>query len=651
MSRDWRTTLRKAWFEFDPRSLGIFRIGLALLLLGDLLRRVPDLAVWYSNQGLLPNHNQLWRPASDYVFSLFFLASHPGEAALGFVLCGLVYLGLLVGWKTRLFQVLSLVAVVSLHSRAIVLENGGDVVMNILVAWSCFLPLGRRFSLDSLLASLRAQPETTAADLAFDRRPGRPTAPVASIAVFALLLQFATIYFFNTVHKGGSVWREGSAIHYALHQDRLVTALGHLLRDDLPLWASKAMTAMTLGLEGAAPLLLLAPVAVVTMRRIAIAVLPAMHVGFAVFLNVGFFTPTMMTFFLLLPTAADWEAMGRAFRSRKGRAREVWFDAGCGVCFQVVRVLARLDAGRRLTLLGNDGRLPKGVTRELVESTIVVIDPATGRRWVRSGAFAEIFAALPGLLPLAWLLRVPGLRPIADRAYDLFAANRQRISVTCGLAACGLPSAAGAPAAAAPAREIPLVAALRRQARVLSEATVVLLILALGSQMLIENRAIPKALKIRQPEFFKAIVHYPRLFQGWSMFAPNPPMRDALVVVDARTVDGRRIDPLNLAASGWEGEPWEEIPERLGHDQFWCDYHARVRGRGALHGPLREWILRHHERTGDPNDRIVAFEAWLLEDDSPPPGVREPLNRRRERFLSHGKIEDAPGVARTTGSL
>jgi hypothetical protein len=45
-----------AYFTIDPRSLGLCRLGLGALLLYDLLRRVPGLSTWYSNQGLVPNH-------------------------------------------------------------------------------------------------------------------------------------------------------------------------------------------------------------------------------------------------------------------------------------------------------------------------------------------------------------------------------------------------------------------------------------------------------------------------------------------------------------------------------------------------------------------------------------------------------------------
>src|SRR6266516_2736653 len=103
----WRRigrALARAYLTVDPRSLGLFRIGLGLLLLTDLLRRVPWIGTFYSNQGLLPNHTILWRPWHPRIFSLFFLASLPDEATVGFVLCAIVYLFFLVGYRTRVFH-------------------------------------------------------------------------------------------------------------------------------------------------------------------------------------------------------------------------------------------------------------------------------------------------------------------------------------------------------------------------------------------------------------------------------------------------------------------------------------------------------------------------------------------------------------------
>ena len=91
----------------DARSLGFGRIVLALILLFDLWHRARVITLFYSNDGLIPNHMMLWRPPTQWMFSFFFILSRPDEVAVGFALCGLIYLVLLVGWRTRLMQVLS----------------------------------------------------------------------------------------------------------------------------------------------------------------------------------------------------------------------------------------------------------------------------------------------------------------------------------------------------------------------------------------------------------------------------------------------------------------------------------------------------------------------------------------------------------------
>src|SRR5438045_3007613 len=141
-----------AYFTLDPLSLAFGRIALALVLLLDLTRRAGELTTWYSNQGLLPNHTVLWRPAFERSFSFFYLASAPDEAAVLFAGCAVVYLALLVGYRTRLAQVASAICVLSLHGRVLFIQNGGDVVLSELALWTAFLPTGRRLSIDALRA-------------------------------------------------------------------------------------------------------------------------------------------------------------------------------------------------------------------------------------------------------------------------------------------------------------------------------------------------------------------------------------------------------------------------------------------------------------------------------------------------------------------
>ena len=69
------------------------------------------------------------------------------------------------------------------------------------------------------------------------------------------------------------------------------------------------------------------------------------------------------------------------------------------------------------------------------------------------------------------------------------------------------------------------------------------------------------------------------------------------------------------------------------YDVFWVDYLGRIVGSGGFHGALRSWLLRYSRRTGRSDDRIVSFEAYVVEQDSPPPGARGPVNPRARLFL------------------
>jgi hypothetical protein len=61
----------------------------------------------------------------------------------------------------------------------------------------------------------------------------------------------------------------------------------------------------------------------------------------------------------------------------------------------------------------------------------------------------------------------------------------------------------------------------------------------------------------------------------------------------------------------------------------------RAPGLTNYHQALIEWILRYPERTGRERDRIVSFQALLVENDSPPPGERRPRNLRTSVFLQY----------------
>lgn len=464
----------------DPRSLGLLRIAIGSVLIADVLRRLPDFAHFYTNAGMLPNHTTLWQPLRPHAISFFFTLSTPAEALLGLLACLGVFVCFTLGWRTRLFQLLALVCLISLHGRVTMLENGGDIALSNLLFWSTFLPLGRRFSLDAKIAA-EANPNFV-----------HDTRPITSLAVLAIILQFGVIYLFNAFNKYGVEWLDGSAVHYAMHQDRIATALAVAVRENLPLAGLQAMTWMAIATEYILAALILTPFLRRYAHRVVLLTAPGLHLSFALFLNLGLFSYAMLAWLPLLLTSEDWDWIAR----RRGQEPEV----------------VNSDSDERSS-------------------------PAwTGR---------------------------------------------------------------------------------------LREATVVAFLIACGFQLLNENPITPERFRLEKPAIVQAMIGYPRLRQGWSMFAPRSPINETLLVVDARTVDGRHVDPIAWASRGTDEVIRDHIPKALGFSQFWVSIVERMPGHAPYHGALRDWILRHHERTGNDNDAVVRFEVVNLIAESPHLGEDE----------------------------
>lgn len=524
--REWWQSFRETHMTVDTRSLGAFRIAFGVVLFSDLFRRALELPFWYANTGLLPNHTLLWRPPSPYLFSLFFTLSGVHEAQLGFALCGLVYAMFLLGYRTRLAQVLTLLARVSLNSRLAVLENGGDMVVDLLCLLTVTLPLGARFSIDAVAAARRA-----ALGLAGEPSPDEVAElarrPVVSVAVLGLVLQFATIYFFNAAAKNGHAWRDGTAVYYALHQDKLVTNAGVWMREHLPLSVIRPLTWSTLIVEWTGFILIFTPVFSRQARLLAVCIMPLLHLGFAIGLNLGGFTPAMMSFYPLLLSAENWDDLSKRFGAR-----------GAALSAKVQRVL----------------------------------EPLLSRAKARP----------PAATSIAW--------------------------------------------------------------RRVTEGALVLLLVAITGEVLNDNVPVPKALRFREPAWMKAIIEYPRILQGWRMFASEPPRTDSFIYVDAVTATGAHVDPYNEVASDQPFPAGTVVPSHMGQSQYFVMYSDRIGavGYAAYRTAFSEWLVAYPERTGRPEDCLLSYEVYLVTDNTPPPGA-PPVStpQSRERFMTYRAPSDS----------
>jgi predicted DCC family thiol-disulfide oxidoreductase YuxK len=632
--------IQARYFTADTRFLALFRIGFGSLMTLDCARRIYNAREYYSNDGFLPNHFSLFRPMGDGIFSILHAFSSVGEVRAVMALMLIVFVCYTIGYKTRLAQILAFLSITSLDARNLFVENGGDVLVNLMAALTMMMPLGRRLSVDAVLASLQARKESSVQALNNRDRPPAPPVEFVSLLVAACLLQLATIYFFNAVHKTGVGWMNGSVLHWFLQQDRIVTRLGVFLRDHVPFEAVRAFGFGALGMEYLLPGILLFPFYRTWMHRIALLFGIGLHGGIALTSRLGPFSYAMMLFYLLFLGPADWALLGRWF-GRKARHKVVIFDVDCGVCLLTVRLLKRLDPFHCLSFLGNDKPelFPPGVTAETASRTVVVVD-AAGTPHVEERAVYEILSALPCGIVLGFWLRVPGLRELGRAGYRLLARRRVDVSSWLGLGACGV-TPKGAPVDAP--KLVPPAGTYRASrastAGLLRECFAAGVVVLLAVQVANDNNWMQRRMRVHRPEWIVSTVNTFRLLEGWGMFAPEPPFDDGHVVVDARTKDGRKLDPF----TGKEPDFDPYTPVGWGHQQFWCDYNNRI--RFEWHVPnrqhFRDYLRRWHEFYGTPNDELVAFDVWWVSDKSPKPGQKKGEPLPPQKLVSYGFVKDS----------
>jgi len=627
--------------SLDPRWLGLFRICLGSLLISELSYRWSYARLLFSNDGVLPNHFSLFAPMGQDLFSIYHVFSTVQEVHVAFALTLLVFVCFTLGYRTRLFHILSAILITSLHSRNLFTENGGSVVAHSLAIWTVFLPLGRCFSIDAVRRSMKARHEQTSAEL--NERATEPVTPFVSIIVLGLLLQWSVIYFFNCVHKSGVGWRNHSAIYWFLYQDRIVTGLGVWAREHVPFEVFALLTRLTLRVEGVLAFILLVPFGQKWLRRIALLLALGLHGNIALLSRLGPFSYVMVIFFLMLFGQEELDFLGRWF-GRPARAVTVVFDADCGICLWTCRLLKRLDPWQRLSFVGNDdtARLPAGLDAKLCETSVVVVD-AEGRFFLEEKAVRRLLRALPCGIVLAWWLYVPGLSLLGRSLYRAVASNRIAISGFFGLGACGV---AQPTASREPAQAPPFLGRLGDELRgvrvVVRETLALVLMVVLATEVVKSNPFISRHLQLKRPEWMTEVIGYTRMLEGWGMFAPEPPYDDGRLVVDGRTVDGRKLDVF----TGETPEFDPESPRGWGHDQLWCDYSNHIRwphnqGRRQF---LRTYLINQHRYSHRPQDQLVSFDVWWISDKSPPPGQKHGEPLPPERIVSYGSVKDSGAI-------
>ena len=280
------STLRSALsarFEIDTRSLAVFRIAVALLVIADLVLRARNFELFYTEAGVVPQSLALAAPPVD-VPSLYFLSTDPRLTAVLFVIHGLLACSLLAGYRTRLSTVCVAILVVSLDLRNPLVLSYADTLFMWLLCWAIFLPLGERWSVDAVHAE--REPRTT----------------VGGLPAALILLQVITVYVVNGLHKRtADQWATGEAAVVVMGLDDmtflaadLVASLPQFVQIGGRIWYGMLLCSWLLVVFRGRP------------RTVLVATFVAVHLSFALTVRIGAFAFVSIAGLLLFLQASFW---------------------------------------------------------------------------------------------------------------------------------------------------------------------------------------------------------------------------------------------------------------------------------------------------------------------------------------------------------
>lgn len=287
----------------QPVSLhaaAVLRAGYGLLFLVYLLREFP-------------NREEIWGPGSPWSpdlareqlgqsgwFSILTLSDSTRYFEACYALAIVAAALFMLGWHTRALSVLFAIVVTSFHGRSVLMTDGGDNLIVLMAIYLAFTDCGRRWSLDSRRARLRASA------LARVPRQGRLASPSVcrqavlvqrslrtaahNCAMFVIAAQVCILYGSAGLYKvQGMLWRDGTALHYVLNLSlfRPWPEFSQLADQHQVLIAAACY--LTVLAQVALPFSLFS-----RLKYVVLGLLLAMHLGIAVLLGLPLFSGAMI---------------------------------------------------------------------------------------------------------------------------------------------------------------------------------------------------------------------------------------------------------------------------------------------------------------------------------------------------------------------
>ena len=297
------TAIKRA-YELDFRSIAIFRISLALILLYDLLlTRFPYYELFHTELGVAPRFILFQTFKNLKTHSIDILSG----SNLSFFIIGFLFfisiLSLLVGYKSKISSFICFFFLVSFHENNPLIINSGDILLKLFLFYSCFLPLSGAYSID----------------YAISKNPPPAKLQFFHISSIAIIFQLIIIYLSTFYLKNHPIWLEGKAVYYALNIDEMRKPFGELLLESPHLMKSISFITFW-GFEFFIPLVtFLAFYKTYTIRIISITLMCFFHLGLHFSMLLGTFPFVCISGWILLLPPTFWDYLYKKISVNKSK--------------------------------------------------------------------------------------------------------------------------------------------------------------------------------------------------------------------------------------------------------------------------------------------------------------------------------------------
>eukprot|EP01133_Synstelium_polycarpum_P012399 gene12399-14551_t len=312
----------------DYRSLALFRVTMAGCVIGDMIERMGDLFVHYTEEGLMPRHLIVTKYASNYFIPFHIINTSWNFQCFAFCAHIVFAFCMLIGYRTKSMSILTWFLTISLQAYNGVVGHGGDVFFRMMLFICIFLPTTHYFSVDNWyfeerdagkrMESNNNNKDTSSPHHDVDDDPKEhhdtmidvvgSTVPLITVkpnsrqslndphrmstrnigfASILVILQMSCMYICAYFHKTGEEWKNGEATFYALTLDYFSTDFAKWVinyRGPLAL-----MTIAVAKWELWGSFFLFSPVFTDYCRLFGAIGFMAMHLGFVLGLRLGLF--------------------------------------------------------------------------------------------------------------------------------------------------------------------------------------------------------------------------------------------------------------------------------------------------------------------------------------------------------------------------